>query len=158
MRLSDALVTACSGALSFCAAGFAGYMVAYGPPGARSDFALVNLAAQRVNISRGERSDAVADPIITGTARSDEGGMRKARLPQGFFAKAQRFDYKLQRVAGEIAYVSINNGVETVTVPIQRGALVPGIGFAREIARREDRWVLRTGTLEITEEGISVAR
>jgi hypothetical protein len=132
--------------------------VAYGPPAQTSDFVLIDLAAQRVNIARGERSDAIADPITTGTAQSNDGADGEARLPAGFFAKAERFDYKLQRVAGETAFVSISNGAETATVPVQRGVLVPGLGFAREIARRGDRWVLRTGTLEITEDGISVAR
>jgi hypothetical protein len=158
MKLSDALVTACSSALSVCAAGFAGYMVAHGPPNAQSDFALVNLAANRVNISRGETSDIIADPITTGTAERNDGKNGDAPLPKGFFARAQRFDYKLQRVAGETAYVRISNGIEAVTVPVQRGALVPGIGFARALEQRGASWVVVTGTLEITEDGISVAR
>jgi hypothetical protein len=158
MKFSDALVTAGSCALALGAASFAGYMVTYGPPAQHADFALADLAADRVNVSRGERTNAVADPIITGTAPSDDSTNAEVMPPQGFFSRARRFDYRLERVAGGIAYVSISNGMESFTAPVRQGALVPGIGFAREIARRENRWVVVTGRLEITEDGISVAR
>jgi hypothetical protein len=133
MKLSDAMVTGLSSALAFCAAGFAGYMLAYGPP---------------------ER----ADPIVTGTIVRGDSASLQALLPPGFFSSARRFDYALQRVTGGTAYVSIGNGVETVTVPIRQGSMVPGIGPARAIGRRNAGWVVRTGTLEITEEGVSVER
>jgi hypothetical protein len=156
--VSDMLVTAVSVMLAFSSAGFAGYMVAHGPPGARSDFSLINLAKTRENVSRGIETGRVADPIMTGTATGEDGAGDRASLPPGFFDRAERFDYRLTRVKQETAYVEIDNGIEMVTVPVQKGALVPGIGFARGLEQRASGWVLMTGTLEITEDGISVAR
>jgi hypothetical protein len=150
----DRLVTGASCALAFIAAGFAGYMVANGPPGTGSDFALIDLARDRANAQR----EALADPIVTGTAKGDGRGLSGVAVPDGFFAASRRFTYRLASVTGQSASIEIDNGLEKVTVVVREGGLVPGIGPARSVERRGQQWVIVTGALEISERGMTLAR
>ncbi|MCC7480703.1 MAG: hypothetical protein IT541_04170 [Hyphomicrobiales bacterium] len=155
LTASDIALNVASVVLAFFSASFAGYMVLYGPPDGTNTITTVSVALEPFDTSRTKLGQYdTLDPIVTGSITKDDGAGRTAdRAASELFESDQYLNYKLRSVVQNIALVDISNGRSVVTLPVEVGALIPGIGTVQRFERRGGRWIVVTTSSEISEAG-----
>jgi hypothetical protein len=155
LTASDIALNVASVVLAFFSASFAGYMVLYGPPDGTNKITTVSVALEPFDASRIKLGQYdTLDPIVTGSIRKDDGaGGTANRAASELFQSDQHLNYKLRAVVRNIAFVDISNGRSVVTLPVEVGALIPGIGTVQRFERRGGKWIVVTTASEISEAG-----
>ena len=139
---------------------FAFYMVMYGPGDGQPTVPKVTLALQPFNTLRDKLGNHDAlDSIVTGSLSKTDGAdsineLQLANLPKA----GQHLQYNLRTVFQDTAFVDVTNGQSLITVPITRGAILPGAGKVLRFEQRGTRWVLITSSVEISEDGMLTLR
>ena len=160
LTAGDILLNVVSVVLAFFSAFFLGYMVIYGPPERTGDFPAVSVALQPFESSRSKLGQYdTLDPIVTGTvSKSGESGENPRRAAFALLKSSPYLKYRLRTVIRDTAFVDISNGRSTVTLPVEVGELIPGAGNVLRFERRRNKWVVVTGSSEISERGMVAAR
>lgn len=160
LTAGDILLNVVSVVLAFFSAFFLGYMVIYGPPERTDKFPSVSVALQPFEASRTKLGQYdTLDPIVTGTvSKSGESGQNLRRAAFELLRADPYLKYRLRTVIRDTAFVDISNGRSTVTLPVEVGELIPGAGNVLRFERRRGKWVVVTGSSEISERGMVAAR
>lgn len=156
----DILLNVVSIVLAFLSASFAGYMVMYGPPDRTGDFPAVSVALQPFEASRSKlgKYDMV-DPIVTGSVTKSGGTGKDPRRAALDLLKADPYlKYRLRTVVQDTAFIDISNGRSSVVLPVEVGEVIPGAGNVLRFERRRGKWIVVTGSSEISEKGMVAAR
>jgi hypothetical protein len=152
----DVALNVASIVLAFFSAAFACYMVTYGPGEGKNNIQKVTVALEPFDSSQTKLGDFdTIDPIVTGSIAPTAGtentaARRSPDRPQS----EQRLRYSLRSVAGDTAFVDVSNGRSVITLPVRRGALLPGVGQVLGFELRRGKWVLVTTSAEISQEGV----
>lgn len=160
LTASDIALNLVSMVLAFFAAFFAGYMVLYGPPKRTGNIPTVNVALEPFDTTRSKLGyyDTL-DPIVTGSVTKSPGADQEAsRAAPELFPAGQHLSYKLRTVIQNTAFIDISNGRSIVTLPVEVGALIPGAGNVLRFERRRGKWIVVTGSSEISERGMTAAQ
>lgn len=160
LTASDIALNLVSMVLAFFAAFFAGYMVLYGPPQRTGNIPEVNVALEPFDTARSKLGHYdTLDPIVTGSVTKSSGAAQGAsRAAPELFPAGQYLSYKLRAVVQNTAFVDISNGRSIVTLPVEVGVLIPGAGKVLRFERRRGKWIVVTGSSEISERGMTAAR
>jgi hypothetical protein len=152
---SDLLLNLASIVLAFTSASFAGYMVMYGPPQKLGDTPAASVSLELFDPSRTEPDGLDSlDPIVTGSIAKGTGGDKKInRATFEVLYPDQRVRYKLRAIVENTAFVDVSNGASTVTLPVETGAVLPGVGRVLRFEKRKGHWILVTLSTEISEQG-----
>jgi hypothetical protein len=155
---SDMVLNAASFVLAFFSASFAGYMVMYGPIDGNGNAPRVTVASEPFNaVSSKLGSYDSLDPIVTGSiAKSSQDDLvKEAKYREiELSLKDQHLSYSLRSVFMDTGFVDISNGKSVVTLPVEKGGRLPGIGEVLGFEKRQGRWILVTGAAEISQEGL----
>jgi hypothetical protein len=156
----DIALNVASIVLAVFSVSFAGYMVMYGPGDGKDSASKVTVALEPFDKSRAKLGNQDAlDPIVTGSIAKTDGFDRGVDHRLVELSKVnQRLQYNLRTVFQDTAFVDVTNGRSIVTLPIEKGALLPGAGRVVRFERRSDKWVLITTSAEISEDGILTFR
>jgi hypothetical protein len=157
LTAGDIALNAVSIVLAFFSASFAGYMVMYGPPEGADNIPTVSVALEPFETSRTKLGlyDTL-DPIVTGSiTRSADDGENAPRAAVELFQSDQHLNYKLRTIVLNTAFVDISNDRSIVTLPIEVGAMIPGIGNVLRFERRGGKWIVVTTSSEISEKGLT---
>jgi hypothetical protein len=159
LTASDIALNVVSVVLAFFSASFAGYMVMYGPP-ERSGNAMVSVALEPFDTSRTKLGQYdILDPIVTGSITRNDGAGKSAQSAALELVQAnQHLSYKLRTIVRNTAYVDISNDRSLVTLPVEVGVLIPGVGNVLRFERRGGKWIVVTSTSEISEDGMVAVR
>jgi hypothetical protein len=160
LTASDIALNVVSVVLAFFSASFAGYMVMYGPPDGTGTMPTVSVALEPFDTSRNKlgQYDAL-DPIVTGSiTKAADAGQSANRAALELFETDQHLNYKLRAIVQNTAFVDISNGRSIVTLPVEVGVLIPGVGNVLRFERRGGKWIVVTSTSEISEAGMVAVR
>ena len=128
-------------------------MVMYGPSDGNGPAVTVALEPFDTTRSKLGTHD-VLDPIVTGSIARSVGTTKDVnRSALDIFQKDQHLRYNLRTVFQDTAFVDVTNGRSVITVPVETGAQLPGIGKVLRFEKRRDKWILVTSSAEISEEG-----
>jgi hypothetical protein len=160
LTASDIALNVVSVVLAFFSASFAGYMVMYGPPDRTRDPSKVSVALQPFDTSRAKLGQYdILDPIVTGSITRNDGSGKSAQSAALELVQAnQHLSYKLRTIVRNTAYVDISNDRSLVTLPVEVGVLIPGVGDVLRFERRGGKWIVVTSTSEISEGGMVAVR
>lgn len=160
LTASDIALNVVSVVLAFFSASFAGYMVMYGPPERSGNVPMVSVALEPFDTSRTKLGQYdVLDPIVTGSITKDSGtGMSARSAALELYRTDQHLNYKLRTIVQNTAYVDISNDRSLVTLPVEVGVLIPGVGNVLRFERRGGKWIVVTSTSEISESGVAAVR
>ena len=160
LTASDIALNVVSVVLAFFSASFAGYMVMYGPPDGTGNIPTVSVALEPFDTTRTKLGQYdTLDPIVTGSiTKPTDTGRSANRAALELFQADQHLNYKLRTVVRNTAFVDISNGRSIVTLPVEVGGLIPGVGNVLRFERRGGRWIVVTSTSEISEAGMAVVR
>ena len=160
LTAGDIALNVVSIVLAFFSASFAGYMVMYGPPERTGNNPAVSVALEPFDTSRTKLGQYdTLDPIVTGSiTKAADAGKSANRAALEFFEADQHLNYKLRAVVRNTAFVDISNGRSIVTLPVEVGVLIPGVGNVLRFERRGGKWIVVTSASEISEAGMVVAR
>jgi hypothetical protein len=161
LTAGDIALNAASILLAFFSASFAGYMVMYGPPDGNSNIPAVTVALEPFDTSRTKLGNYDAlDPIVTGSITKDANATDKEanQAVLDLLRTDQHLRYNLRTVFQNTAFVDISNGHSSITLPLERGTLIPGVGKVLRFEKRKGKWVVVTGSAEISEEGMITVR
>lgn len=145
--------------LAAAASAFAGYMLLNRPsaPGG-ADFRLVDLAANRQNDGKPLGAEIIeADPVITGSTRTDTVITSPRDVPDWFERPGRPIAYRLLTVERNAAFVDVSSGADRFTYKVERGGTVPGIGAVQSIGRKDGRWQVLTERTRISDRGVELA-
>jgi hypothetical protein len=159
LTASDIALNVVSVVLAFFSASFAGYMVMYGPPDRTGNVPVVSVALEPFETSRTKLGQYdTLDPIVTGsiTKNADAGKSAESEALELFQAD-QHLTYKLRTIVRNTAFVDISNERSLVTLPVEVGVLIPGVGNVLRFERRGGKWIVVTSTSEISEAGMIAA-
>jgi hypothetical protein len=139
---------------------FAWYMVMYGPSDGQDGAQAVTVALEPFETTRTKTgTHDMLDPIVTGSiTKTDGSGKAASRGVADLLEKDQHLRYNLRTVFEDTAFVDVTNGRSVTTVPVERGAQLPGIGKVLRFEKREDKWVVVTSSAEISAEGMVTLR
>ena len=159
LTASDIALNVVSVVLAFFSASFAGYMVMYGPP-ERTGNQMVSVALEPFETSRAKLGQYdILDPIVTGSITKNDGSGKSAQSAALELVQAdQHLTYKLRTIVRNTAFVDISNDRSLVTLPVEVGVLIPGVGNVLRFERRGGKWIVVTGTSEISEAGMVAVR
>jgi hypothetical protein len=159
LTASDIALNVVSVVLAFFSASFAGYMVMYGPP-ERTGNAMVSVALEPFDTSRTKLGQFdILDPIVTGSITKDTGAGKSAHSAAlELFQADQHLNYRLRSIVQNTAFVDISNERSIVTLPVEVGVLIPGVGNVLRFERRGGKWIVVTSTSEISEAGMVAVR
>jgi hypothetical protein len=157
---SDIVLNAASILLAVFSASFAGYMVMYGPPDGNNNVPTVTVALEPFDTSRTKLGNYDAlDPIVTGSITRDAGvGKEVNQAVADLLRTDQHLRYNLRMMFQNTAFVDISNGHSSVTLPLETGAVIPGVGKVLRFEKRNGKWIVVTGSAEISEEGMVTVR
>jgi hypothetical protein len=160
LTASDIALNVVSVVLAFFSASFAGYMVMYGPPERTRNGSMVSVALEPFDTSRTKLGQYdILDPIVTGSITKNDGSGKSAQSAALELVQAnQHLSYKLRTVVRNTAYVDISNDRALVTLPVEIGAPIPGVGSVLRFERRGGKWIVVTSTSEISEGGMVAVR
>lgn len=155
LTASDIALNVVSVLLAFFSASFAGYMVMYGPP-ERTGNPMVSVALEPFETSHTKLGQYdIFDPIVTGSITKNDGSGKSAQSEAlELFLADQHLTYKLRTIVRNTAFVDISNERSLVTLPVEVGVLIPGAGNVLRFERRDGKWIVVTGTSEISESGM----
>jgi hypothetical protein len=155
---SDIALNAASILLAVFSISFASYMVMYGPGDGQQSVPKVTVALQPFDTSREKLGSFDAlDPIVTGSVSKTEDGDGNQQI-SGLLKTGLHLQYNLRTVLQDTAFVDVSNGQSLITVPIARGAILPGVGKVLRFEQRGSKWVLITSSAEISEDGMLTLR
>lgn len=156
----DILLNTVSIVLAFFSASFAGYMVMYGPPDRSGNIPTVSVALQPFEASRSKLGKYdMLDPIVTGSVTKGGGSGKDPRRAALELLQADPYlKYRLRTVIQDTAFVDISNGRSIVTLPVEVGEVIPGAGNVLRFERRRGKWIVVTGSSEISEKGMVAAQ
>lgn len=159
LTASDIALNVVSVVLAFFSASFAGYMVMYGPP-ERTGNPMVSVALEPFDTSRTKLGQYdILDPIVTGSITKNDGSGKSAQSAALELVQAdQHLTYKLRAIVRNTAFVDISNDRSLVTLPVEVGVLIPGVGNVLRFERRGGKWIVVTSTSEISEAGMIAVR
>jgi hypothetical protein len=159
LTASDIALNVVSVVLAFFSASFAGYMVMYGPP-ERTGNPMVSVALEPFDTSRAKLGQYdILDPIVTGSITKNDGSGKSAQSAALELVQAdQHLTYKLRAIVRNTAFVDISNDRSLVTLPVEVGVLIPGVGNVLRFERRGGKWIVVTSTSEISEAGMIAVR
>ena len=159
LTASDIALNVVTVVLAFFSASFAGYMVMYGPP-ERTGSPMVSVALEPFDTSRAKLGQYdILDPIVTGSITRDDGSGKSAQSAAlELFQADQHLTYKLRTIVRNTAFVDISNERSLVTLPVEVGVLIPGVGNVLRFERRGGKWIVVTSTSEISESGMNAVR
>ena len=160
LTASDIALNVVSVVLAFFSASFAGYMVMYGPPERSGNGSTVSVALEPFDTSRTKLGQYdILDPIVTGSITKSDGSGKSAQSAALELVQAnQHLSYKLRTIVRNTAYVDISNDRSLVTLPVEIGVLIPGVGNVLRFERRGGKWIVVTSTSEISEFGMVAVR
>jgi hypothetical protein len=160
LTASDIALNVVSVVLAFFSASFAGYMVMYGPPERNGDPSMVSVALKPFDTSRAKLGKYdILDPIVTGSITKNDGSGKSAQSAALELVQAsQHLSYKLRTIVRNTAYVDISNERALVTLPVEVGVPIPGVGNVLRFERRGGKWIVVTHTTEISEAGMIAVR
>jgi hypothetical protein len=160
LTASDIAVNVVSVVLAFFSASFAGYMVMYGPPDGTGNIPTVSVALEPFDTSRTKLGQYdTLDPIVTGSiTKATDTGKSANRAALELFEADQHLNYKLRSIVQNTAFVDISNGRSIVTLPVEVGVLIPGVGHVLRFERRGGKWIVVTSTSEISEAGMAAVQ
>ncbi len=159
LTAGDIAINVVSVVLAFFSASFAGYMVMYGPPERTGKTPVVSVALEPFETSTTKLGQYdTLDPIVTGSITKDAGsGEGASRSALELFQSDQHLNYKLRTIVRNTAFVDISNDRSIVTLPVEVGVLIPGVGNVLRFERRSGKWIVVTSTSEISESGMIAA-
>ena len=160
LAFGDIALNVVSIVLAGFSASFAWYMAMYGPSDGNDSAQAVTVALEPFDTTRTKlgRHDLL-DPIVTGSVTKPAGsGKEASRGAADLQQKDQHLRYNLRSVFHDTAFVDVTNGRSVITVPVERGALLPGIGKVLRFEKRQDRWIVVTSSAEISAEGMVTLR
>jgi hypothetical protein len=160
LTAGDILLNTVSVVLAFFSASFAGYMVMYGPPDRSGSAPTVSVALQPFENSHSKLGKYdIVDPIVTGSiTRSGGTGKDPRRAAIELLQADPYLKYRLRTVIQDTAFIDISNGRSSVTLPVEVGEVIPGAGNVLRFERRRGRWIIVTGSSEISEKGMVAAQ
>jgi hypothetical protein len=160
LTAGDIALNVVSVVLAFFSASFAGYMVMYGPPDRNGNLPMVSVALEPFDTSRIKLGQYdILDPIVTGSITKDAGSGKSAQSAALELVQAnQHLSYRLRTIVRNTAYVDISNDRSLVTLPVELGVLIPGVGNVLRFERRGGKWIVVTSTSEISEAGMVAVR
>jgi len=160
LTASDIALNVVSVVLAFFSASFAGYMVMYGPPDRTGNVPVVSVALEPFETSRTKLGQYdILDPIVTGSITRDDGSGKSANSAAlELFQADQHLTYKLRTIVRNTAFVDISNDRSIVTLPVEVGVLIPGVGNVLRFERRSGKWIVVTSTSEISDSGMVPVR
>ncbi|CAN0488829.1 unnamed protein product, partial [Phaeothamnion confervicola] len=153
LTASDIALNVVSVVLAFFSASFAGYMVMYGPPDRTGKAPVVSVALEPFETSPTKLGQYdTLDPIVTGsiTKNADSGKSAQSAALE-LFQTDNHLNYKLRTIVRNTAFVDISNDRSIITLPVEVGVLIPGVGNVLRFERRSGRWIVVTSTCEISE-------
>lgn len=155
LTASDIALNVVAVVLAFFSASFAGYMVMYGPP-ERTGNPMVSVALEPFETSRTKLGQYdILDPIVTGSITKNDGSGESAQSKALELSREnQHLTYKLRTILRNTALVDISNERSLVTLPVEVGVLIPGVGNVLRFERRGGKWIVVTSTSEISEAGM----
>ncbi|MDP1701114.1 MAG: hypothetical protein Q8L53_09210 [Aestuariivirga sp.] len=160
LTASDIALNVVSVVLAFFSASFAGYMVMYGPPDRSGNAPMVGVALEPFDTSRTKLGQYdTLDPIVTGSITKDaDSGKSAKRAALELFQADQHLNYRLRTIVQNTAFIDISNDRSIVTLPVEIGVLIPGVGNVLRFERRGGKWIVVTSTSEISESGMAAVR
>lgn len=160
LTASDIALNVVSVVLAFFSASFAGYMVMYGPPERSGNVPMVSVALEPFETSPTKLGQYdTLDPIVTGSITKDDGsGKSASRAALELFQEDPHLTYKLRSIIRNTAFVDISNDRSIVTLPVEIGVLIPGVGNVLRFERRSGKWIVVTSTSEISDSGMVPVR
>lgn len=160
LTAGDIALNVVSVVLAFFSASFAAYMVMYGPPDGTGNIPTVSVALEPFDTSRTKLGQYdTLDPIVTGSVtKAADTGKSANRAALELFEADQHLSYKLRAIVKNTAFVDISNGRSIVTLPVEVGVLIPGVGNVLRFERRGGKWIVVTSTSEISEGGMATVR
>lgn len=160
LTASDIALNVVSVVLAFFSASFAGYMVMYGPPDRTGNVPIISVALQPFETSPTKLGQYdTLDPIVTGSITKDDGsGKSASRAALELFQADQHLNYRLRTIVQNTAFVDISNDRSIITLPVEVGVLIPGVGNVLRFERRGGKWIVVTSTSEISEAGMVAVR
>ena len=160
LTVGDIALHTVSIVLAAFSAGFAWYMVMYGPGPQNGAVPQITVALQPFDTNREKLGDHDAlDPIVTGSITKSDSGSKPPKRPTPELLKPdQHLRYNLRMVFKDTAFVDINNGRSVVTMPVERGAQLPGVGRVLRFENRNGKWIVVTNSAEISEDGMVTLR
>jgi hypothetical protein len=160
LSLGDIALNAVSIVLAAFSASFAWYMVMYGPNERPGEVARITVALEPFDRTREKLgSHDALDPIVTGSiAKSSEGSKMARRIAPELLKPDQHLRYNLRTVFKDTAFVDVSNGRSVVTMPVEMGAQLPGVGRVLRFENRRGKWILVTSSTEISEDGMVTLR
>ena len=155
LTASDIAVNVESVVLAFFSASFAGYMVLYGPPDGTNTITTVSVALEPFDTSRTKLGQYdTLDPIVTGSSPRAHPARTIAAPAASSLSESDHYlNHTFPSVVQNISLVDISNGRSVVTLPVEVGAFIPGIGTVQRFERRGGRWIVVTTSSEISEAG-----
>lgn len=160
LTASDIALNVVSVVLAFFSASFAGYMVMYGPPDRDGNIPTISVALEPFDTSRTKLGQYdTLDPIVTGSiTKAGDTGKSANRAALELFEESQHLNYKLRTIVQNTAFVDISNDRSVVTLPVEVGVLIPGVGNVLRFERRGGKWIVVTSESEISEAGMVAVR
>jgi hypothetical protein len=156
LTLGDIALNTVSIVLAGFSASFAWYMVMYGPNERGGEVPKITVALEPFDTTRDKLgSHDALDPIVTGSiAKSEAGSGPAKRAMPAFLQPDQHLRYNLRTVFKDTAFVDVSNGKSVVTMPVEMGAQLPGVGRVLRFENRRGKWILITSSTEISEDGM----